>query len=302
MPGAEAALVEHVRSFNRIVTQRVGALDDRYLGRNRPLGQDRVLWEIGTEGCEVRALRSRIGLDAGHLSRLLRALEDQALVQTEPSPADGRIRIARLTRKGERERGLLDRRSDELAQAILAPLDGSQRDELIAAMRTVKRLLTSATIEIRRADPAGGDARSCVRAYFAELDRRSPTGFDIAAGISAEPHEVTPPAGLFLVAYFQGEPAPVGCGAVKHHPGGPSEIKRMWVAESARGHGIARRLLAELEADAVRSGASVARLETNRALVEAIALYRSAGYAEVPAFNDEPFAHHWFEKRLPGAA
>ncbi len=166
-------------------------------------------------------------------------------------------------------------------------------------MRTAKRLLTTAAIEIRRVDPAGPDAMSCVRGYFAELDRRSDSGFDAAAGISAEPHEVTPPAGLFLVAYLRGEP--VGCGAVKHHPGEPSEIKRMWVAESARGLGIARRILAELEADAVRSGATVARLETNRALVEAIALYRSAGYVEVPAFNEEPFAHHWFEKQLPAA-
>ncbi len=166
-------------------------------------------------------------------------------------------------------------------------------------MRTVKRLLTTAAVEIQRADPAGTDAMSCVRAYFAELDRRSDSGFDAGAGISAEPHEVTPPAGLFLVAYLRGEP--IGCGAVKHHPGEPSEIKRMWVAESARGLGIARRILAELEADAVRSGAIMARLETNRALVEAIALYRSAGYVEVPAFNEEPFAHHWFEKQLPAA-
>ena len=298
--GADAALVDQVRSFNRIVTQRAGALDDSYLGRNRPLGQDRVLWEVGTEGCEVRTLRSRLGLDAGHLSRLLRALEDESLVQTAPSPADGRVRVARLTPNGESERALLDRRSDELAESILAPLDPAERTELVAAMRTVKRLLTAATIEIRPADAAGPDARSCVRAYFAELDRRSPTGFDVAAGVSAEPHEVTPPAGLFLVAYVQGEP--VGCGAVKHHPGAPSEIKRMWVAESTRGLGIARRLLAELESDAVRRGASAARLETNRALVEAIELYRSAGYAEVPAFNDEPFAHHWFEKRLRPAA
>jgi ribosomal protein S18 acetylase RimI-like enzyme len=72
----------------------------------------------------------------------------------------------------------------------------------------------------------------------------------------------------------------------------------MWVAESARGLGIGRRVLTELEADAVRRGASTVRLETNRALVEAIAMYRSAGYFEVPAFNDEPFAHHWFEKQL----
>jgi GNAT superfamily N-acetyltransferase len=166
-------------------------------------------------------------------------------------------------------------------------------------MRTVKRLLTNAAIEIRTVDAAGADAMSCVRAYFAELDRRSDSGFDATAGISAEPHEVTPPAGLFLVAYLRGEP--VGCGAVKHHPGEPSEIKRMWVAESARGLGIARGILAELEADAIRSGATVTRLETNRGLVEAIALYRSAGYVEVPAFNDEPFAHHWFEKYLPAA-
>jgi GNAT superfamily N-acetyltransferase len=166
-------------------------------------------------------------------------------------------------------------------------------------MRTVKRLLMTAAIEIRRVDPDGTDARSCVRAYFAELDRRSDSGFDAAAGISAEPHEVTPPAGLFLVAYLRGEP--VGCGAVKHHSGEPSEIKRMWVAEPARGLGIARRVLAELEADAVASGATTAHLETNKTLVEAIALYRSARYVEVPAFNDEPFADHWFEKRLPSA-
>ena len=290
-------LVDQVRSFNRVVTQRVGALDDRYLGRNRPLGQDRVLWEIGTEGCEVRALRSRLGLDAGHLSRLLRALEHDGLMRTLPSPADGRIRIARLTDKGVAERAVLDQRSDELARSILEPLDAGQRTELVAAMRTVKRLFTTAAIEIRPTDPEGPDAKSCVRAYFAELDRRSDSGFDAAAGISAEPHEVTPPAGLFLVVYLRGQP--VGCGAVKHHPGKPSEIKRMWVAESARGLGIARRLLATLEADAVTTGASTARLETNKALVEAIALYRSAGYTEVPAFNDEPFAHHWFEKRLP---
>jgi len=290
-------LVDEVRSFNRIVTQSVGALDDHYLGRDRPLGQDRVLWEIGTEGCEVRALRSRLGLDAGHLSRLLRALEAAHLVTTEPSPTDARIRVAHLTSKGASERAVLDNRSDELAGSILAPLDDVQRDELAAAMRTVRRLLTTSAIQIRPVDPDGADARSCVRAYFAELDRRSECGFDEAAGISAEPHEVTPPRGLFLVAYLRGEP--VGCGAVKHHPGEASEIKRMWVAEPARGLGIARRLLAELEADATLSGARIAHLETNKHLLEAISLYRSTGYKEVPPFNDEPFAHHWFEKRLP---
>jgi DNA-binding MarR family transcriptional regulator/ribosomal protein S18 acetylase RimI-like enzyme len=254
------------------------------------------LWEIGTEGCEVRSLRSRLGLDSGHASRLLRALEADGLVRLEPSPSDRRIRVARLTTAGLSERALLDRRSDDLAASILAPLNPGQRDEIVASMRTVQRLMITGIIEIRTVDPTDQDARRCIRAYFAELDRRSDSGFDPGAGISAEPHELVPPAGRFLIAYLRGEP--VGCGAVKHHPGAPSEIKRMWVAESTRGLGIGRRLLTELEADAVRSRAPTARLETNRALVEAIALYRSAGYVEVPAFNDEPFAHHWFEKRL----
>ena len=289
-------MVDQVRRFNRVVTQRVGALNDRFLARSRPLGGARVLWEIGTEGCEVRSLRSRLGLDSGHASRLLRALEADGLVRVVPSPSDRRIRIARLTPTGLSERALLDERSDELATSILTPLDPGQRDELVAAMRTVQRLLMTAVIELRTVDPTDRDAVRCFRAYFAELDRRSESGFDPGAGISAEPHELVPPAGRFLIAYLRGEPA--GCGAVKHHPGGPSELKRMWVAESARGLGIGRRLLTALEACAAGSGASTVRLETNRALVEAIAMYRSTGYVEVPPFNDEPFAHHWFEKQL----
>src|SRR5215210_2707790 len=107
--------VEQVRRFNRTVTQRVGALSDDYLARDRPLGAARVLWEIGTEGCEVRTLRSRLGLDSGHASRLLRSLEADGLVRVDPAATDRRVRVARLTAKGVAERALLDERSDELA-------------------------------------------------------------------------------------------------------------------------------------------------------------------------------------------
>jgi DNA-binding MarR family transcriptional regulator len=214
------AMADRVRSFNRTVTQRVGALNDRFLARSRPLGEARVLWEIGAEGCEVRSLRSRLGLDSGHTSRLLRALEADGLVRLEPNPSDRRIRIARLTPAGLFERAILDQRSDDLTASILAPLDSGQRDELVAAMRTVQRLLMSPAIEIRTVDPTARDARSCIRAYFAELDRRLESGFDPSAGLSADPHELVPPAGRFLIAYLRDEP--LGCGAVKHHPGGPS--------------------------------------------------------------------------------
>jgi DNA-binding MarR family transcriptional regulator/GNAT superfamily N-acetyltransferase len=291
-----AGMVDEVRRFNRTVTQRVGALNDHFLGRDRPLAEARLLWEIGPEACEVRVLRSRLQLDSGHASRLLRSLEADGLVRVVPSKSDRRVRTAQLTPAGAAERAVLDQRSDELAKSFLNPLTAGQRGRLIAAMRDVERLLTAATVEIGPVDPTHPDARLCIRAYFAELDRRSETGFDPTQGISAESHELRPPAGLMLVAYLRSEP--VGCGAVKHHDDAPSEIKRMWVAESVRGLGIGRRLLTELEACAKRSGARAVRLETNRVLTEAIALYRSAGFREVPAFNDEPFAHHWFEKSL----
>ena len=279
-----------------MVTQRIGALSDHYLSRSRALGASRVLWEIGSDGCEVRTLRARLAMDSGQLSRLLRSLEAERLIEVLPSPADARIRVAWLTRAGLAERRLLDDRSDELAGSILAPLSDAQRDELLTAMRSVERLVTASLVEVRIVDPEHPDARRCLRAYVAELNRRSDIPFDPGNGSTAEPHEVRPPAGAFVLAYLNGEA--IGCGAVKHRAGGPSDIKRMWVAESARGLGLGRRLLRTLEQMSRDSGAPVAQLETNNALTEAIALYRSAGYEEVPAFNDEPFAHHWFAKAL----
>ena len=289
-------MVGRVRSFNRAVTQRVGALDDAFLSRGRPLGQARVLWEIGPDGSDVRALRSRLDLDSGYLSRLLRSLEAGGLVAVEPSPADRRVRIARLTDRGVIERAELDRLSDDAAAEILRPLSSGQRSRLVAAMAEVERLLAASAVRIAGCDPRRPEARFCLQAYFGELSRRFDSGFDPARSISADDDELTPPAGLLLVATLHGEP--VGCGALKFHDGAPAEIKRMWVAPAARGTGLGRRLLADLEERAGQSGAGRVRLETNGALAEAIALYRSAGYHEVPAFSDEPYAHHWFEKTM----
>lgn len=288
--------VERIRRFNRLVAERVGALNDRFLARGRPMAEARMLWEIGREGSEVRALRARLGLDSGHASRLLRSLEHDGLVEVATSPADRRVRAARLTPAGLGERAVLDRRSDELAASFLTPLSAPQRVRLLSAMDEVERLLTAAMVEIRRVDPADPDARSCLRRYFAELDRRSEPGLDPSLALPVEPSEVRPPAGEMLVAYLRSEA--VGCGAVKYRGAASSEIKRMWVSETARGLGLGRRLLSELEARATAMGASAVRLDTNRALTEAIALYRSSGYVEVSPFNAEPFAHHWFEKRF----
>jgi DNA-binding MarR family transcriptional regulator/GNAT superfamily N-acetyltransferase len=290
------AMVDQVRRFNRIVTARVGALNDHFLGRERPLGEARLLWEIGLGGCEVRLLRARLGLDSGYLSRLLHSLEAAGLVKIVAHARDRRIRVARLTAAGRRERAALDKRSDELARSLLAPLNLKQRDSLVAAMNEVERLLTSASVHISAVDPEHPAAQYCLAEYVAELNRRSRRRFDPSVGATALPHEVRPPAGEFFVAYLHGEA--VGCGAVRHHADAPAEIKRMWIASPVRGLGLGRRLLERLEACARGGGARVAHIETSAVLVEALSLYRSTGWVEVPAFNDEPFADHWFEKAL----
>jgi DNA-binding MarR family transcriptional regulator/GNAT superfamily N-acetyltransferase len=292
----DRTMVAQLRRFNRVVTQRVGALDDHFLSRDRSLGEARLLWEIGADGRDVRSLRTQLDLDSGYLSRLLRSLESAGLVTVGPNESDRRVRIARLTAAGLAERKVLDRRSDELAISVLEPLSSGQRARLVAAMAEVERLLTATMVAVAPTDPAHPHARHCLRAYFAELDRRFDTGFDPARSLTADEEELRPPAGLLLVASLHGDP--IGGGALRFHDKGVADIKRMWVAASARGLGVGRRLLTELEAHAADNGAGVIRLETNEALVEAISLYRSAGYVEVAPFNDEPYAHHWFEKPI----
>ena len=288
--------VEQIRSFNRTLTERVGALDSRFLGRDRPIGEARILWEIGVEGVEIRDLRGRLGLDSGYVSRVLRSLERQGFAVTEVSPDDRRVRRVRLTEAGLAERAELDRRSDDLAMSFLEPLTDSQRAKLVVAMEEVERLLSASIVSIAVEAPTTPDARWCIEQYFAELNARFEAGFDPSLSISADAHELTPPAGALMIARLHQKP--IGCGALKFHADTPAELKRMWVAPSARGLGVGRRLLHELEQQARASGVDVIRLETNRALSEAIELYRRNGYHEVEAFNDEPYAHYWFEKHL----
>jgi DNA-binding MarR family transcriptional regulator/GNAT superfamily N-acetyltransferase len=290
------AAIRQARAFNRSVTQRIGALNDEYLARGRPLGASRVLWEIGADGTDLRTLRARLDLDSGYLSRLAQTLERDGLVAVAPGAGDKRVRTVRLTEAGRAERELLDRRSDELASSLLAPLSDVQRGRLVEAMGVVERLLTAGLVNVDVEDPASPAARFCIESYFAELDTRFDAGFDPSRSISADVDELTEPAGLLLVARLRGEP--IGCGALKLHGREPAEVKRMWVAPSARGLGVGRRILSELEERARQRAVGLLRLETNETLKEAGGLYRSAGYVEVEAFNDEPYAHHWFEKRV----
>lgn len=289
--------IDEVRRFNRLVTQRAGALDDHFLGRDRPLGQSRVLFEIGLGGADLRDLRSRLGLDSGYLSRLVQSLASAGLVTLRSGSDDDRVRRAELTPDGLAEVEEMNRRSDEAADAILATLNPAQRERLAAAMAEVRRLLQPAGERIERVDPASETGRWCVTRYFEELAERFPRGFDPAQSLPADDAELRPPVGALLVARVDGEP--VACGAVKTIAPGIGSLKRMWVAPAVRGLGFGRRMLAALEVRARELGLTTLRLETNRALAEAIRLYEACGYVEVPPFNADPYADHWYEKVLP---
>ena len=290
------AQIARVRSFNRTISQTIGALQDNYLGRHRPLGESRLLFEIGESGATASDLRARLGLDSGYLSRLLRSLERQGLVTTCPSSDDRRIRNAELTSLGLRELATLNRGSDALARSILEPLNQRQQQQLANAMAEVERLLSACSVEIEAEGATGAAARHCLSEYYRELGDRFEAGYDPALSLVPSLEEFAPPRGIFLIARLHGKP--VGCGGLKPISSDAAYLKRMWISPEVRGLGLARRMLRALEDRARAMNYSLVRLETNRALTEAQQLYRSSGYSEVAPFNDEPYAHHWYEKRL----
>src|SRR5579872_4382266 len=288
--------IAKIRSFNRTVTRRLGVLNERYLGRDRPLVESRLLFEIGTQGASVRELRTRLGLDSGFSSRLLRSLERKKLVRTEAAGSDGRVRIARLTRSGLAELRRLNSLSDDLAHSMLAPLSRDQAERLVSAMHEVDRLLRASGIEFEPVDPRSPDAERCLQRYYAELTARFPSGFELHADDAPAADELAPPAGCMLLARLFGEP--VACGAIRSLGPGVGELKRMWVSPDVRGLGVGRRLLMELEKVATGRKLRTVRLDTNGSLSEALSLYRTSGYREIPRYNDNPYAQHWFEKTL----
>ncbi|MBV1935374.1 GNAT family N-acetyltransferase [Streptomyces sp. BV286] len=286
-----AAQVRTLRRFNRYFTRRIGVLDDHYLGQDRPLGEARLLFEIGA-GASLRELRTRLGLDAGYLSRMVRALQRQELVRVTVHPADSRLRLAELTETGRAELAEQNRRADGLAEGLLRGLSTEQRGRLTEAVAVAERLLRLAAVEVRAVDAGSADARACLAGFAAELDERFPEGYDTADLVP--PEEIA----VLLVAYE--EERAVGCGALCALDAGTAEIRHLWIHPDARGLGLGRRLLTDLERTAAGRGHHVVRLDTHEVLTEAAAMYRTSGYTEIPAYDDNPHAGYWFEKPLRG--
>lgn len=287
---------EVLRRFNRAWSQRVGLLEDSYLGQGRSLGASRLLFEVGRDGAAVLELRQRLGLDSGYLSRLLRGLEEEKLVTVRSDAGDARRRIVVPTPKGRRAIDRLEQRSEERALALVEPLGASQRRRLEDALATAERLVRAATCQIEVVDAGSSEALAAVERYAAELAERFPTGFD-AGDLAEDAPAMNAPYGSFLLGRVDGDTAT--CGGVRPLTRTRAEIKRMWVDGAWRGCGLGGRMLTALEAAARDLGYREVYLDTNSTLTEAIAMYDRAGYRRIKRYNDNPYAGAWFAKRLP---
>ena len=286
--------VSRVRRFNRAVTSEVGALDTSFLGRGRPLGAARVLNSIGHGRNDVAELRDYLGLDSGLMSRLLRSLEDEGLIRTMAHPDDARRRIAKLTRPGRQEFNAYEAISNSRAEALLGR--HNKPEALLAAMDVIASAFGRSRISIEESDPRGDAARYCLGEYYSELSRRFKGGFEVALSRDPDATDMMSPRGAFFVAMSDG--LPLGCVGLKGTGSELAEIKRLWVAPSARGLGVGRRLMDAAENAARNLSVRIVRLDTNSALAEALQFYRSTGWTEIDRFNDDPYPDLFFEKQL----
>lgn len=287
--------IARLRRFNRAVTREVGALDTSYLGRGRPLGMARVLQLVRPQGTDVALIRDRLTLDSGLTSRFLRSLEREGLIDTTSDPADRRRRIARLTAKGAEEMAAYEAIGHDRAARLIAKA-GSRADEVVVAMDLIATLLNRDQLDIRDADPDSPEVLACWQAYFDELLARVPAarpGMFTLPDAHADAYR--PPQGRCLVAWS--DDLPVACVSLRPLDATTAEVKRLWVHDSARGQGLARRLMTLVEDEARAMGLRLLKLDTNSALSEAIALYRATGWRDTSPYTGVP-ADTWMEKPL----
>lgn len=287
--------IARLRRFNRAVTKEVGALDSSYLGLGRPLGAARVLQLLRPEGRDIAEIRSKLGLDSGLLSRLLRGLEEEGLLVLQTDAQDRRRRIAKVTPAGQAERARYEALGLAHAQKMFARA-GSRQSEVIAAMDLIATVMLQDQVEIRAADPDSPEALACLRAYYdllcAKIEGVTPEMLTLPLSDSPK---YRPPLGNFLIAWS--DDLPIGCVSLRPLGQGVAEVKRLWVDPQARGQGLGRRLMRGIESEARALGYREMKLDSNTALSEAIALYRSDGWQDIPKYSGFP-SNLWMGKRL----
>jgi DNA-binding MarR family transcriptional regulator/GNAT superfamily N-acetyltransferase len=275
--------VAALRAFNRSYTEVIGVLQEGLLRTPYSLTQARVIFELGqVDAIDVADLRRLLGIDGGYLSRILAGFEEGGLVTRVRSPDDRRRHVVALTGAGRREYDVLDTRSAGDARELLARLDGDDRDRLLAAMATIRAVLSEAprprAVSLR--GPRPGDLGWVIQrhgaAYAAEY------GWDatfeaLVARIVAEHAEGADPAcERGWIAEVDGRRA--GSVFCMRRDAGTAQLRLLLVDPAARGLGVGTRLVDECVAFARASGYARIMLWTQDCLVAARRLYERAGF------------------------
>jgi DNA-binding MarR family transcriptional regulator/GNAT superfamily N-acetyltransferase len=297
-PPVSPAQVKAVRGFNRFYTQRIGVLDP-YLGSDFSLTDVRVLYELAHRDQPTAAELGRdLALDAGYLSRILRRFQSQGWLVRVPSPADARQSLLKLTDAGHAAFAPLQQKSRDEAAELLATLPAVERDRLIAAMDTVRRLLdkqppsTARTVLLR--DPGPGDLGWVVQQH-GELYARE-WGYTqefegLVAGIVAKYIlDFDPLWERGWIAEVNGERA--GSVFVVRRSATVAQLRLLVLTPAARGHGLGGRLTDECIAFARAKGYRKMTLWTQSHLLAARAIYESRGFRKVKAERNDAYGQH----------
>ncbi len=286
--------ISRFRRLSRAVTTQSGALDTSFLGLGRPLGSARVLNAIGHGKTEVSDLREYLELDSGLMSRLLRGLEAEGLITVESDGNDARRRVAQLTPEGRNAFHQYESLSNSAAEKVLSRY--KDQDSLLAAMDLIATVLGRDHIKIAPVDPEDPRIEYCVNQFYDEITSILGIPFDPHASGNPEADYLRPPKGVFLLATSDG--LPIGCCGLKGQGTHLGEVKRLWLSSAARGLGLGKRLMDEIEDHARKLGMTTLQLDTNGRLHAALGLYRNSGWIEIDRYNDNPYAEHFFEKQL----
>ena len=291
---------EVVRQFNRFYTVHLGLLRGRYLDTDYSLSESRMMYELSqSPGCTANHLRTKLGLDAGYMSRMVRSLTERGLVEGVRSAQDKRATLLSLTANGQAVIADINHRVSSETVRMLDQLGEAQRAELLAAMSKVREILSPPSTHLVRATAAQlNDARHLLYEYFDVI------GVVLRDDDDAIRAFLDEAGSAMWIAYVDG--APAGCVAMRplagvdttDAGGGAVECKRLYVADRYRRRGLSQALMRALEDHAAQAGHTAVYLDTKDDLHAAIRLYDQLGYERCERYNDNPQATIFMRKRL----
>lgn len=298
-----------VRAFNRFYTRRIGVLAPRLAGSDFTLPEARVLWELAHHApLSAAALRKTLQLDAGYISRLLRALKHRGLLAEQAHPSDGRQTLLRLSPAGRRAFAPLDRSSQAETEALLAPLSTPQRQALVGAMLRIQAVLEpSAAGDVELRPPQPGDLGWIIErhgaSYAAEygLDARFEA---LVARICADFVDRFKPGreACWIAARGAERLGSVMLVQARDEASGrvrpaTAQLRLLLLEPHARGLGVGKRLVQQCTDFARTAGYRRVVLWTQSALTAARAIYAAQGYRLVASEAMDSFGQRVVSER-----